>query len=42
MGLQHNQRIIVNDFSNSNPYKSCEAINIERNKDNLNEYLDLI
>lgn len=42
MGLQHNQRIIINDFSNSNPYKSCEAINIERNKDNLNEYLDLI
>lgn len=39
MGLQHNKRIIINDFSNTNPYKSCESINIPRNSDNLKEYL---
>ena len=39
MGLQHSKRIIINDFSNTNPYKSCEAINIPRNSDNLKDYL---
>jgi len=39
MGLQHSKRIIINDFSNTNPYKSCEAINIPRNSDNLKQYL---
>ena len=27
----HNKRIIVNDFSATNPYPSCEALNIPRN-----------
>lgn len=39
MGLSHSQRIIINDFSNTNPYRSCDAINIERNSDNLETYL---
>jgi len=39
MGLQHSRRIIINDFSNTNPYKSCEAINIPRDSDNLKQYL---
>lgn len=39
MGLQHSKRIIINDFSNTNPYKSCEAINIPRDSNNLKQYL---
>jgi hypothetical protein len=38
-GLPHCKRIIINDFANSNPYPSCEAINILRNSDNLEDYL---
>jgi hypothetical protein len=38
-GLQHNQRIIINDFSNGNPFPSCFAINIERNSDSLNKII---
>jgi hypothetical protein len=34
----HNKRIIVNDFSATNPYPSCEALNIPRNA-NLGDYL---
>jgi len=40
MGLQNSKRIIINDFSNTNPYKSCEAINIPRDEDNLKQYLN--
>jgi hypothetical protein len=39
MNLQHCKRIIINDFSNTNPYKSCEAINIPRNTETLRHYL---
>lgn len=39
MGLPHCQRILVNDFSKSNAYPSCTAINIPRNSENLTEYL---
>ena len=35
MGLNHSERVIVNDFSDSNPYPSCSAINIPRNCNNL-------
>lgn len=38
MDLYHSQRIIINDFAPTNPYPSCIAINIPRNK-NLEEYL---
>ena len=38
MGLPHCQRIVINDFTKSNPYPSCSAINIPRNSDNLGDY----
>ena len=38
MGLNHSERVIVNDFSDSNPYPSCSAINIPRNCNNLKKY----
>ena len=38
MGLNHCKRVVINDFANSNPYPSCNAINIERNSDNLSAY----
>lgn len=41
MDLQHSKRIIINDFSNSNPYKSCESINIPRNSNQLKKYLSI-
>lgn len=40
MGLQHNKRVIINDFSNTNRYPSCSAINIKRNASNLEEYYE--
>lgn len=30
-GLPHSRRLLINDFSNTNPYPSAIAINIERN-----------
>lgn len=39
IGLPHCKRIIINDFAKSNPYPSCEAINLPRNTDNLKEFL---
>lgn len=38
-GLFHSKRIIVNDYSPSNPYRSCDAINIPRNSSQLAEML---
>tara|TARA_R100000458_G_scaffold9704_2_gene7702 strand:+ start:8072 stop:9136 length:1065 start_codon:yes stop_codon:yes gene_type:complete len=37
-GCNHNRRIIVNDFFATNPFPSCEAINVPRNG-SLGEYL---
>lgn len=39
MGLNHAKRIVINDYSRSNPYKSCDAINIKRNGGDLREIL---
>lgn len=39
MGLQHSKRIIINDYSKSNPFKSCDSINLKRNSDELKEIL---
>lgn len=39
MGLQHSKRIIVNDYSKTNPYKSCDAINLRRDSNELKEIL---
>lgn len=38
-GLQHCKRIIINDYFDTNPYPSCEAINLERNSDKLDKML---
>jgi hypothetical protein len=39
MGLLHSKRIIINDYSKSNPFKSCDSINLKRNSDDLREIL---
>jgi len=36
----HSQRIIVNDYANTNPYPSCKSISIKRNE-SLKPYLSL-
>lgn len=36
--LLHSKRLIVNDFSNSNPYPSCDSICLERDSDSLKAY----
>ena len=38
MGLNQSQRVIINDFANTNPYPSCIAISIPRDG-NLTDYL---
>jgi hypothetical protein len=38
MGLLHSPRVMINDFSNSNPYPVSEAISIPRNG-NLEHYI---
>jgi hypothetical protein len=35
MGLPHGKRTLVNDYAESNPYPSCDSINIPRNSDTL-------
>lgn len=39
MGLYHSPRVVVNDFSNSNPYPSARAINIPRNSNELDTFI---
>ena len=39
MGLFHSKRIIINDYANSNPFKSCDSINLKRDSKELNEIL---
>jgi len=39
LGLMHAQRILINDFSMTNPFPSCSAVNIERNSKNLNKVI---
>jgi len=41
MGLPHSQRILINDFSSTNTYPSCSAININRNSDTLGQHLKI-
>ena len=38
--LFHSKRIIINDYSKSNPYKSCSAINIKQDCEELAEMLE--
>ncbi len=37
--LPHSKRILINDFSKSNPYPSCLAVNLPRDSSDLSEYL---
>lgn len=39
MGLPHTRRLLVNDYSATNPYPSAVAINLERDKDNLATFI---
>lgn len=39
MGCHHAKRIIVNDFSNTTGYPTCEAINILRDSEDLRKYI---
>ena len=39
MGLYHSKRIIINDYSKSNPFKSCDSINLRRDSGELGEML---
>lgn len=39
MGCLHAKRSIINDFSNTLPYPSCEAINVLRDTGDLKKYL---
>jgi hypothetical protein len=40
LGLNHGKRIIVNDYAQSNPFKSCDAVNIARDADELRTMLE--
>jgi hypothetical protein len=40
MGLPHSKRILINDYSATNPYPSAFSINIERDGENLSKMLD--
>lgn len=39
-GLLHGRRVVINDYAATNPYKSCEAINLKRDSDDLREMLE--
>ncbi len=39
MGCNHSERVIINDYSTSNKYPSCSAINIPRDSSSLSELL---
>lgn len=39
-GLVHGKRIVINDYAKTNPFKSCDAINIKRNTSDLAEMLE--
>jgi len=39
MGLPHCQRILINDYSKTNPYPSAVSINLERNNSTLSNLL---
>lgn len=40
MGLRSNKRIIINDYSPTNEYRNCDAVNLKRNNSNLEELLN--
>jgi len=42
MGLPYSKRILINDYSNGNPYPASIAINLDRNSPNLSKLLKRI
>jgi cupin superfamily acireductone dioxygenase involved in methionine salvage len=41
-GLNHGKRIVVNDYSRSNPFKSCDSVNIAHDSAELDEMLEAL
>jgi hypothetical protein len=41
-GLNQGKRIVVNDYAPTNPYKSCDALNIARDSADLTEMLEAV
>ncbi|MBS0209192.1 MAG: hypothetical protein JSS27_09580 [Planctomycetes bacterium] len=41
-GLNHGKRVVVNDYAKTNPFKSCDAVNIARDSTDLNEMLESV
>lgn len=41
-GITHGRRIVINDYARSNPFKSCDAINIARDATDLPEMLEAV
>jgi hypothetical protein len=39
MGLQNTRRILINDFNSANPFPRATAINVERDRDQVANYL---
>jgi hypothetical protein len=39
MGIHHSKRILINDYTHSNPYPSAIAVNVERDSDKLKDYI---
>lgn len=39
MGCRHQQRVVINDYSRTNPYPSCLSVNILRNSKELKDAL---
>ncbi len=40
--LHHGRRVVINDYSATNPYRSCDAINIRRNATELGQMMDAV
>jgi hypothetical protein len=41
-GLNHGKRIVINDYARTNPFKSCDSINIARDATDLAEMLEAV
>jgi hypothetical protein len=39
MEVHHAGRVLINDFANSNPYPTASAINLQRDSDNLKDFI---
>lgn len=39
-GLTHGRRVVINDYARSNPYRSCDAVNIARDSTDLHDMLE--